>query len=81
MEISPVTGVRIAPMIRSKVTELGLTDIYETEHTSRSGDETYSPSGARSASGYEEDEDKYGDPEDTELKAQNAERRAINYVV
>jgi hypothetical protein len=81
MEIGPVTGVRIAPMIRSRVTDLGLTDVYEIERSTRTGDETYSPSGARSASGYEEDEDKYGDPEDTELKAQNAERRAINYVV
>lgn len=81
MEIGPVASVRIAPMIRSRVTDLGLTDVYEIERSTRTGDETYSPSGARSASGYEEDEDKYGDPEDTELKAQNTGKRAINYVV
>jgi hypothetical protein len=80
MEISPVTGVRIAPMIRSKVTELGLTDIYETEHTSRSGDETYSPSVARATSGFDEDEDKYEDLEDAETRALLAEQRQINFV-
>jgi hypothetical protein len=80
MEISPVTGVRIAPMIRSKVTELGLTDIYETEHTSRSGDETYSPSVVRAASGFEEDEEKFDELEDAEDRALLAEKRQINFV-
>ena len=70
MEISPVAGVRIAPMIQSKVTDLGLTDVYEIERSSRTGDETYSPSGTKAASGFEDDEDKNEDLEDAEPKTQ-----------
>ncbi len=78
MEISPVSGVRIAPMIRSKVTDLGLTDVYETERSTRSGDETYTPSVARAASGFEEDEDKFDELEEAEARAQRADEPQIN---
>jgi hypothetical protein len=64
MEISPVVGVRIAPMLRSKETDLGLTDVYEVERPARTGDETYTPSGAKAATGYEDDEDGGDDPKD-----------------
>ncbi|MGA2888242.1 MAG: hypothetical protein ABSE51_09350 [Terracidiphilus sp.] len=66
MEISPIPGIRIAPSIRSKEADLGLTDVFEVEHSTRTGDETYTPSGAKAASGYEDDEDKYDDSEDEE---------------
>jgi hypothetical protein len=67
-------------MIRSKVTDLGLTDVYETEQSTRSGDETYSPSVARAASGFEEDEEKFDELEDAEDRALLAEKRQINFV-
>ncbi|MGD0547935.1 MAG: hypothetical protein ABR991_08945 [Terracidiphilus sp.] len=81
MEISPVANVRIAPMIRSKVTDLGLTDVYEIERSSRTGDETYSPSGSKAASGFEDDEEKFSDQEDSEFKVQSTAVRKINYFV
>jgi hypothetical protein len=64
MEIAPVASVRLAPMVRSKVTDLGLTDIYEVERTSRSADETYTPHNSKAASGFEDDEYKFDEPED-----------------
>ena len=72
MEIGPVSGVRIAPAVKPQESFLGLTDLREVERTSRTEDETYSPSGARAATGFEDDEDKdeeegryeYGEPED-----------------
>jgi hypothetical protein len=64
MEISPVPGVRIAPMIRPKEADLGMTDVYEVERTTRTGDEIYIPSGSKAASGFEEEEDKYDELED-----------------
>jgi len=64
MEISPVNAVRIVPMVRPIQSDLGLTDIYEIERASRTGDETYIPSSAKAASGFEGDEDKYDDLED-----------------
>jgi hypothetical protein len=59
MEISPIPGIRIPPAVRSIETDLGLTDIYEVERSSRTGDETYTPSGAKAATGFEDDEDNF----------------------
>lgn len=64
MEISPVANVRIAPMVRPREDDLGLTDVYEVERSSRCGDETYSPSVAKAASGFEDDEDTFDELED-----------------
>ncbi len=75
MEISPVIAVRIAPMVRSRVTDLGLTDVYEVERSSRTGDETYSPSASKAASGFEDDDDNFEDLDtdpDTELNVRLA---------
>jgi hypothetical protein len=57
MEISPVAGVRIAPMVKSRDANLGMLGVFEVEYSSRTGDETYSPSSTKAASGAEEDED------------------------
>jgi hypothetical protein len=57
MEISPVDAVRMVPMVKSRITDLGLTDVYDIERSSRIGDETYSPSGQKEAAGAESDED------------------------
>jgi hypothetical protein len=64
MEISPVDAVRMIPMVRSRITDLGLTDVYDIERSSRVGDETYSPSGQKAATGAENDENAQ-DGEDT----------------
>jgi len=76
MEISPVANVRITPMVRSKDTDLGMTDVYNVERSSRTGDETYTPDGAKAATGFDsgenddggesrqDDEDTYDDLED-----------------
>ncbi|MGA2276508.1 MAG: hypothetical protein ABSG00_02810 [Terracidiphilus sp.] len=64
MEIGPVTAVRIAPRMKPIEAELGLTDVIEIEHSSRTGDETYSPSGVKASTGFEDDEDTFEDLED-----------------
>jgi hypothetical protein len=66
MEISPVDSVRLVPMVSSRITDLGLMDVYDIERSSRIGDETYSPSGQKekAAAGAENDEDSQ-DAEDT----------------
>ena len=67
MEIGPVSGIRLVPAIRPRESLLGLTDVYEVDRTSLTGDETYTPQGAKAASGYEEDEDTYNAEKDDEL--------------
>lgn len=64
MEIGPVTSIRIVPMVRPKEADLGMTDVYEAERSTRTGDEIYIPSGTKAASGFEEEEDKYDELED-----------------
>jgi len=66
MEISPISGVRIIPTFKSRETDLGLTDVFEVENSSRSGDETYSPSGNKAAGGSEDDEEKSEDQAESE---------------
>jgi hypothetical protein len=75
MEIGPVTGVRITPMVRPKEADLGMTDVYEVERTTQTGDEIYIPSDAKAASGYEDEEDKYEELEeetDAEIRVRPA---------
>ncbi|MGA3346390.1 MAG: hypothetical protein ABSC76_16130 [Terracidiphilus sp.] len=88
MEISPISGVGFGPTFRSKENQLGLTDVFEIEGSSRTGDETYSPGGNRAASGYEEDEDKAEEVEESDseaevkakaLKSSDGETREISF--
>jgi hypothetical protein len=72
MEISPITAVRLAPAFRSRETDLGLTDIFEIEKSSRTDDETYSPGGSRAASGFDDDEDHADDQEDSDSQDEAA---------
>lgn len=81
MEIGPVASIRIAPMIRPREADLGLTDVYEVEHSTRTGDEVYIPSGAKAASGFEDEEDKFDeleDEDDTEPRVRPAGIGKIN---
>jgi hypothetical protein len=76
MEIGPVTSVRITSMVRPKEVDLGMTDVYEVERTTQTGDEIYIPSDAKAASGFEDEEDKY---EELELEEEtDAESRVRN---
>jgi hypothetical protein len=77
MEIGPVANIRIAPMVRPKDADLGMTDVYEVERTTRTGDEIYIPGGTKAASGFEEDEDK-SDELDDDLDAEPRVRPVIS---
>jgi hypothetical protein len=89
MEIGPVSAVRLVPAIRTRESLLGLTDVYEVDRTYLTGDETYTPRGAKAASGYEEDEDTYNAEKDDELedepkvpiKVRAVANGSINYTV
>jgi hypothetical protein len=64
MEIGPVTNVRIVPMVKSRETDLGMTDVDDVERLSRVGDETYTPSNAKGGTGFEDDVDDRYEEED-----------------
>ena len=73
MDIGPVAGVRIIPMIRPRNADLGLTDVYEAERTTQTDDEIYIPSASRAASGFEDDEDKYDESDDEDKEEDDSE--------
>ncbi len=55
-EIGPIQAIRGLPTtIRSKAADQGMLEIFETEYLARSGDETYSRNGAKSAAGSEDE--------------------------
>jgi hypothetical protein len=82
MEISPVSGIRIAPMMKTRETFLGMPEVFEVEYSSRTDDETYSPSNPKAASGAEEEEDEEGEDAESEPRVQAIEgsgKRQVNY--
>jgi hypothetical protein len=55
MEIGPVSDVRLAPVIRSRESDLGLKDVDEIERRASIDDETYSPGSAKAAAGFDDE--------------------------
>ena len=81
MDISPVSAVRLQPMIRQAEGDLGLMNVGESSRSSRTGDETYEPSGVKAASGYEEDEEARDEmEEEIDENGRVTVRRRVNYL-
>jgi len=76
------------PTFKSRETDLGLTDVFEVENSSRSGDETYSPGGNKAASGSEDEESTAEEQAESDTeneampeieKTSDEEKRAISF--
>jgi hypothetical protein len=63
MEIAPIAGIRNLPVIKAPPADMGLSAVFDIENFARIGNETYTPSGAKSAGGRE---DEFDDPADDE---------------
>jgi hypothetical protein len=84
MEISPVSGVRIAPMVKSREDVLGMSGVFEVEYSSRTDEESYWRSSTKPASGAEGegDEEEAGEEGESEPQVQAIEgspKRKISY--
>jgi hypothetical protein len=69
MGIGPITSLTPLPIARSIQADLDPLPIDRVENSARAGDETYSPSGGKSARGSEDDVSAQDDLEDTEGEA------------
>lgn len=77
MEISPISAIRLAPMMRSKQTDRGLPEVFEIESSARSGDETYSSDGNGTPSGFEDEQDaETGEELDSETAVEQRAEKA-----
>lgn len=66
MGITPITAIHLGSTFKPRDRELGQTEIFEIENSSRTGDETYSPGGNKSASGFEDEEEGLMEQEDAD---------------
>ncbi len=61
MEIAPISGIRNLPPRKTPVANTELNAVFDIENFARIGNETYTPSGGKSAGGRE---DEFDDPEE-----------------
>ncbi len=64
MEIGPIPGIRSVPVIKAPPPDSSLSAVFDIENFARIGDETYTPSDGKSASG---GEDQFDDPLNDEI--------------
>ena len=85
MEISPIPGIRNLPAAKAPPAAMGLSAVFDIENFARIGDETYTPHGAKSAGGHEDEFDDDPDDENNEgvgqpkLRALEDRSRQINF--
>ncbi len=55
MEISPITGMRILPVVKVPPADAGLSKVFDIENSSQAGDDSYSGSRKKAAGGEDDD--------------------------
>lgn len=75
MEIGPVAGVRAIPTVKEPPADVGLSGVFDIENFARIGDETYTPSGGKSAGGRE---DEFDDPLQEDQPQPGAQNDALS---
>ena len=79
MEISPIPGIRALPVVKAPTADFGLNPLFDIENSARIGDETYTPHGAKSAGGREDEfDDPLDDPETQARPHSETPRRSIS---
>ncbi|MGC1463575.1 MAG: hypothetical protein WA802_15335 [Terracidiphilus sp.] len=61
MEISPITGIRALPVMKTPPADSDLARVFDIENSSQPGDDSYSGSGKKAAGG-QDDEDENDKP-------------------
>jgi len=56
MEIGPISSIRALPSIKTPPSDPDLIAVFDIENSSRTGDETYSPSYQKSSGGQDSDD-------------------------
>jgi hypothetical protein len=57
MEISPITGIRALPVLRTPPADSDISRVFDIENSSKPGDDSYSGSGKKSAGGQDDEEE------------------------
>ncbi len=58
MEISPITGIRALPVMKTPPADSDLTRVFDIENSSQPGDDSYSGNGRKAAGGQDDEDDK-----------------------
>ena len=78
MEISPVTGIRVLPVVKVPPADSDLSRVFDIENAARSGDDTYSGDGKRTSGG-QDDESEEGE-EGREEEPAETEGEAVGQI-
>ncbi len=57
MEITPITGIRPAPMVNPSAAAPDLSRVFEAEYLGQSADDAYTPSQKKASRGLEEEDE------------------------
>jgi hypothetical protein len=78
MEISPISGIRVMPVVKTPPAESDLSKVFDITNSSQAGDDSYSGSGKK-AGGQDEDDDEDKLEDDTESTGQAANGVQVNF--
>lgn len=75
MEISPITGIRVIPVVKVPAADSDLSRVVEIENSSKPDDDTYSGNGKKASGGQDnEDDERVEEDTDAEPSGQAVER-------
>ncbi len=57
MEISPIAGIRVMPVVKVPPADSDLSRVFDIENTSKPDEDTYSGSGKKASGGQDDDND------------------------
>ena len=69
MEISPITGIRALPVIKTPPVDSDISRVFDIENSSKPGDDSYSGSGKKSAGGQDDEDEAFEESREVESPA------------
>jgi hypothetical protein len=69
MEISPITGIRALPVVKTPPVDSDISRVFDIENSSKPGDDSYSGSGKKSAGGQDDEDEALEESREVESPA------------
>ena len=73
MEISPISGIRAMPVVKTPPVDSDISRVFNIENSSKPGDDSYSGSGKKSAGGQDDESENLEESREVESVQQPAE--------
>jgi len=80
MEISPITGIRVLPVVKIPPADPDLSRVFDIENSANPGDDTYSGSGKKSSGGQDDESEEVEESGEGETSAPAPEGDSITQI-